>query len=98
MTNALEKLPKVERLDFVPYAYEEKDKSEYTITHTDGVYYVTGPYVDYLASKAYLDDVDSFNWFQRMMRERGIIDDLRSRGAKDGDTICVVDVEFELID
>lgn len=68
------------------------------ITYEDGVYNVTGGYVEELARKAYLDDTDSFNWFQRKMRERGIIDMLREKGAKDGDTICVIDLEFTLWD
>ena len=51
-----------------------------------------------LARKAYLDDNDSFNWFQKKMRERGIIDMLREQGAKDGDTICVLDLAFTFMD
>ncbi len=94
----LESLPPLAPIEFEKFEYEKADKNEVVITYEDGVYYVTGGYVEELARKAYLDDTDSFNWFQRKMRERGIIDMLREKGAKDGDTICVIDLEFTLWD
>ena len=94
----LKELPPVAPLEFEKFEYEKVDKNEVTITVENGVYYVTGGYVEELARKAYLDDTDSFNWFQRKMRERGIIDMLREKGAKDGDTVCVIDLEFTLWD
>ena len=57
-----------------------------------------GGFIRELAKKVYLDDTESFVYFQRKMRERGIIDELRKMGAKDGDTVCVIDVEFTLVD
>lgn len=98
MANKLETLPQIAPMEFVPFTYEEKDKQDYEITIVDGVYHVTGGFIDELARKAYLDDVDSFNWFQKKMRDRGIIDDLRKMGAKDGDTIVVLDLDFEFMD
>lgn len=92
----LKDIPPVAPLEFEKYEYEEADKNEVVITYEDGVYYVTGGYVEELARKAYLDDTDSFNWFQRKMRERGIIDMLHEKGAKDGDTVCVIDLEFTM--
>ncbi|MFA6867501.1 MAG: Obg family GTPase CgtA, partial [Clostridia bacterium] len=98
VASRLKDLPKPKQFEFEKFEYEEKDKNEYFITEKDGVYYVTGTFVEELARKSYLDDTDSFNWFQIRMRERGIIKDLKLRGAKDGDTICVLDLEFEMID
>lgn len=98
MALELSKLPPIAPIEYQPFEYQETDKQDYNIEITDGVYYVTGGFIDELARKTYLDDTDSFNWFQRKMRERGIIQDLRDRGAKEGDTIVVLDLEFELID
>jgi GTP-binding protein len=98
MANELKGLPSLAPLEFVPYTYETVDKQDYDIEIIDGVYHVTGGYVDEIARKAYLDDIDSFNWFQKKMRDRGIIDDLRELGAKNGDTVVVVDLEFEFMD
>lgn len=94
----LSRLPPVAPMEFIPHEYEKVDKNAYKIEKRGETYYVTGGFVDELARSAYLDDNESFNWFQRRMRERGIIDDLRKMGAKDGDTVCVLDLEFELMD
>ncbi len=98
MAFELQKLPPPEPMQFVPFEYEEEDRYSYFIEKRDGIYFVTGGFVEELARKVYLDDTESFVYFQRKMRERGIIDDLRKHGAKDGDTVCVLDIEFELID
>lgn len=94
----LKELPPVEPLRFVPFQYEDRDKDSFYITKSENTYYVNGGFVEDLARKVYLDDIDSFVYFQRKMRERGIIDALREAGAKDGDTVCVLDVEFTLMD
>jgi GTP-binding protein len=94
----LKELPPVEPLVFTPYEYEEEDKQSFFIEKRGDTYYVDGGFIRELAKKVYLDDTESFVYFQRKMRERGIIDELRKMGAKDGDTVCVIDVEFTLVD
>lgn len=98
MANTLQSLPQILPMEFEKFVYEDIDKQDYNITIEDGVYHVTGGFIDELARKAYLDDADSFNWFQKRMRDRGIIDELRKMGAKDGDTIVVLDLDFEFMD
>ncbi len=91
-------LPPLAPIEFEKHVYEAVDKNAYFIEKKDGVYYVTGGFVEELARSAFLDDNESFSWFQKRMRERGIIDDLRKMGATDGDTVCVLDLEFEFMD
>lgn len=98
MAVRLAELPPLTPLEFVPHEYETVDKNAYRVEKKGEIYYVTGGFVEELARTAYLDDNESFSWFQRRMRERGIIDELRKMGAKDGDTVCVLDLEFELMD
>lgn len=98
MAERLKDLPIIEPIKFVPFEYEKQDKESYFIEKRENTYFVTGGFVEELAKKVYLDDTDSFVYFQRKMRERGIIQELRNQGAKDGDTVCVLDVEFTLID
>ena len=98
MAEILKDLPPLSPIEFEKFEYESVDKNSVDIQYVDGVYYVTGGYVEELARRAYLDDTDSFNWFQKKMRERGIIDMLHEKGAKDGDTVCVIDLEFTLWD
>ncbi len=98
VSEKLKELPPLAPLEFTRYEYEAVDKDSVNIEMHNGVYYVTGGYVEELARKAYLDDNDSFNWFQKKLRERGIIDMLREKGAKDGDTVCVLDLAFTMMD
>lgn len=98
MSNTLKDLPQIEPMKFVPFEYEKTDTDSYTIEKRDDVYYVGGGFIDNLARKVYLDDLESFVFFQRKMREKGIIEDLRNQGAQEGDTVCVLDVEFTLTD
>ena len=62
----------------------------------DGTYEVTGGLVEVLIRKIVLSDHESNRYFQNILKEKGVIDKLRELGAKDGDTIIVGDVEFEL--
>lgn len=98
MASKLKELPPIEPIKFIPFEYEKEDKQSFFIEKKGDTYYVTGGFVEELAKKVYLDDTESFVYFQRKMRDRGIIDELRKKGAKDGDTVCVLDVEFTLID
>lgn len=61
----------------------------------DGVYEVRGEGVELLVNSTNFDDVDSLNFFQRMLRRKGIIDELEKMGINDGNTVRIDDVEFE---
>ncbi|MEG2014610.1 MAG: Obg family GTPase CgtA, partial [Clostridia bacterium] len=92
-------LPPVVYQEYEPYQFYKEDATQYEITKIDGgVYEVTGGFVNSLARKVSLDDVDSFRYFQRAIAEKGIIDALRLKGARDGDVIIMGDVEFDFID
>ncbi|HCE34824.1 MAG TPA: hypothetical protein DEQ88_05630 [Clostridiales bacterium] len=51
-----------------------------------------------MSKNVVISDVDSNRYFQKKLIERGIIDDLRRRGAKEGDTVEIGDIEFEFVD
>lgn len=95
MNETLKEIPPVAPLEFVPFEYEEKDRSNFEINYIDGVYYVTGGYVEELARRVVLSDGDSFRWFQRCLREKGVIDALKEKGMEDGDTVSIMDIDFE---
>ena len=54
--------------------------------------------IDELARKVVLDDYDSMNYFQRRLKDGGVINALRLAGAKDGDIVRILDIEFDFID
>lgn len=97
IANTLKDIPPVAPLEFEPFVYEEKDRSSFEVYVEDGVYYVTGGYIEELARRVVLNDGDSFRWFQRVLRDKGIIDALKEKGLKEGDTVCIMDIEFEYV-
>ena len=38
------------------------------------------------------------NWFHRMMRRSGIIDELRRCGASEGSTVSIEGIEFDFVE
>lgn len=96
---ALSKLPPVEPLSFEPFVYEKPDTAGFTVVKdTDGAYEVTGGLMDELARNVVLDSSDSFHYFQRKLKDLGVIKALRAAGAEDGDTVRILDIEFEFVE
>ena len=64
----------------------------------DGVFEVTGGLVDFLSRSVTLSSYDSFSYFQKVMKDRGVIDALKAKGMKEGDTVVIADMEFEWLE
>ena len=91
-------LPAAKRMEFAPFVYDDRHDDEFSIVrYPDASFEVLGGFVDMLVRNVTLDDVDSNRYFQRKLRERGVFDELRARGAKDGDLIRIADVTFEFL-
>ncbi len=95
----LDELPPLAPMEFEPFVYEEKDTTSFYITRdSDGAYDVSGGMMEELARNVVLDSSDSFAYFQRRLKEAGVLKALRKAGIKDGDTVRVLDVEFEFVE
>ncbi|MBQ8882023.1 MAG: Obg family GTPase CgtA, partial [Clostridia bacterium] len=95
----LETLPKPEKLDYEPFEYAERNTTDFTVSRCDdGGFMVSGGLMDELARNVVLDSYDSFTYFQRKLKDNGVIKALRKAGAKDGDTVRVLDIEFEFVE
>ena len=44
------------------------------------------------------DDNESLNWFHRTLRRLGVVDALREKGAREGSTVAIGDMEFDFVD
>ena len=75
------------------------DKTHWEIERDDdGAYVLVGGFIDELVRNVVLSDAYSFAYFQRIIKEKGIIKELKKRGAKEGDTIRICDFDFEFIE
>ncbi len=99
ITDELSKLPPLEPLDYTPYEYEKPSKEGFELCrYDDGSFGVEGGLINELSRNVSIDDYDSFAYFQKQLKEKGIIKALVKAGAKDGDTIRVMDIEFEFVE
>ena len=95
----LQTLPEAEKLEYEPFEYERRDTTDFEVTRDDdGGFDISGGLVEELARNVVLDSYDSFRYFQKKLKETGVIKALRKAGAKDGDTVRVLDVEFEFVE
>ena len=94
---------KLETLPPILHYQEEEDEEperddSFDIVMDGAVYEVVGPGMERLISSVNFDDLDSINWFHRMLRKMGIIDALREKGAGEGSTVRIADMEFDFVE
>jgi GTP-binding protein len=94
----LKELPEPESFEEETDVYTLDIEEPYEITVENGEYVVSGPAVDKLLGMVNLDDYESLQYFQRMLRRQGIIDALREKGVQDGDTVRMKDFAFDFLD
>lgn len=63
----------------------------------DGAFVVVGSLVDMLCRNVVLNDPDSMAYFQKILRDKGVISQLKRMGIKEKDTVVIGDVEFDYI-
>lgn len=81
------------------YEYvEESEKDAYEIYAEDGTFYIEGPLVDYLVYITNFEDYDSLKYFQKVLIDKGIIDALKEKGVKEGQSIMIGEMEFEFFE
>ncbi|SFA69035.1 GTP-binding protein [Lentibacillus halodurans] len=77
----------------------QKEEASFTITRdSDGAYVLSGSKLEKLFKMTDFTKDEAVQRFSRQLRGMGVDDALRERGAKDGDTIRLMDFEFEFIE
>ena len=77
---------------------EEKPAEGFEIVMDGPVFEVVGPGMERLIDSVNFDDLDSLNWFHRMLRKMGVIDALREKGAGEGSTVRIAEMEFDFVE
>lgn len=89
----------VEESRHVLYKFEAEKKDEFVIGRDDdGAYTVGGPAVEKLFKMTNFSHEESVRRFGRQLRGMGIDDALRERGVENGDTVRIMDYEFEFVE
>ena len=92
----LAKLPPIVRYEAEePVREEITSKQEFKIHIEDGIYVVEAPWLMHALGYVDLDDYESLQYFQRVLRLSGIIDKLEEMGINEGDTVSILDIEFD---
>ncbi len=97
VSEILKTLPKEEVVDIedrIVYTLED-DKDEFTIEIIDGEFIVEGPAVERLMGRVNIGDNESYHYMERMLKRLGIEEALREKGVKEGDTVKLLEWEFE---
>jgi len=98
ITEMVSKLPPVVIHDVASeeetvYKYEEERK--FDIEVTGNVYEVTGKWINVVLESTNFDSTDSMAYFQRTLISSGVIDALKAKGIKEGDTVKIGELEFD---
>ena len=99
----LEKLPPIVRYEAKPLTLEELEKQaaekrSFTIKKEDAHFYsVDAEWLAPILSTVNMDDYESLQYFQRVLRYSGIIDALKEAGVEEEDTVSIFDFEFSFI-
>ena len=78
-------------------SFTEVDPNAFEIKKENGVYYVEADWLLHTLGMVDMDDYESLQYFQRVLRESGIIAKLEEMGVKEGDTVDVLGFEFEFL-
>lgn len=96
----LSKLPSASL--FTPNAtdYLEKDDKDepLTIKNVNGVYVASAGWLKKLMNSVNFNDYDSMEYFQNYIVKAGLMEALKAKGAKPGDTVKIDDMEFEFFE
>lgn len=98
----LEKLsviPKKPPIEIEEFDFDKRDIGSVEILReSDGTFVVQGGKIDNFVRGVVLDDTLSFAYFQARLNDMGIIDMLKNRGLKNGDTVRIKDITFEYME
>ncbi|MEG2017341.1 MAG: GTPase ObgE [Clostridium sp.] len=79
---------------FIP----EEKRFTYEINEVeDGIFEVSGTFVDRLLTSVNINDPDSLRYFHKVLKNKGVIDELKEMGIEDGDVVRLNDFEFEFL-
>lgn len=76
--------------------YSADKNLPYTVeVDEDGVFVVEGPRIDKMLGYTNLESEKGFDFFQKFLKENGILDELEKKGIQEGDTVRMYGLVFD---
>ena len=97
VAKVIKTLPKEEIVDIedrMVYTLDD-DRDEFTVTRNNDEYIVEGPAAERLMGRVNIGDNESFAYLEKMLKKMGIEEELKRKGVKEGDTVKILEWEFE---
>jgi len=99
ISQVLDTLPPVKIYEPEPItiAQDDVNNKSFEVEVEDGIYYVDAKWLAPIIRTVNMDDYSSLQYFQRVLRNSGIIDKLLEMGIQENDTVNILGFEFEFI-
>lgn len=75
----------------------QSEEPPFTVRRENNVYVVEGPWVTKILGSVNLNDRESLQYFQRAVKNMGVIEVLEEKGIEEGDTVRMGEIEFDYI-
>ena len=94
----------LEKMDDSPVVFEQEFFPEdeliyedlpYTVEKDGDVYVVEGPKIEKMLGYTNLDSEKGFAFFQKFLKDTGILDELEASGIQEGDTVKMYGLQFD---
>lgn len=98
MLKTMDDKPVVFEREYFPDEYLDNPEDPYTVTKDEdieGLFYIEGPRIEKMLGYTNLEAEKGFMFFQKFMKDNGILDELEALGIKDGDTVRIYGHEFD---
>lgn len=96
VSDLVAKQPEIVKMNIEEKDIDKRTRKTFEIAHVDDGYFeVYGDLIDEIAFNVILNDYQSMAYFQKRIKDEGIIDALINAGMKEGDTVKMCQIEFE---
>lgn len=96
LLDGLDQEPIIFQKEFYPEEMLAYSEDPYTVVkNEEGIYVVEGPKIEKMLGYTNLDSEKGFEFFQKFLKDSGILDELEELGIEDGDTVKMYGLQFD---
>lgn len=91
----LDQAPVIFEPEYFPEEELIHENLPYTVEKEDDIYVVEGPKIEKMLGYTNLDSEKGFAFFQKFLKDTGILDKLEAAGIQEGDTVRMYGLQFD---